>query len=203
LNNQEANSNEFQTFDSNVIKMATVVSFSVLFDENGEATSELDKSTDKIRITLKGTETQIWGSICFFYGLYGNATQDPALYEIAFMEDRFRFFQDDIAPGEIAALGERYIIDLPDLGGVQFCTTNLPEFVSGMRAVPTEIRLKNKKIRNLRIIDHYRYIDLFRDDLYDLYTQTEEELDPFVDQPTLARVEATTIPPPIFQYEIE
>lgn len=185
-----------------------VVSFPVLFNCYDETTSERDKSSDKIIITLEGTKTQIWGFICMFYGVYGcQAMWDPELDRIKFMRHRWKFCQDDINPGDIAALGERYVIDLPDLeggyGGIQFCTTNLPEFVSGMYEAPIEIRLKDRVISKPHTIGQYKYLDLFRDELQDLYTQTEEELDPFLGCPTLSEVDVTNVPPLIFRYEVE
>lgn len=193
------------------------VSFLVFFDQKGEARiSALDGDTNILEVTITGNRPQIQGFVCLFFAQYGS----DGLRSEDLWSDRLRgyhisHYYDHIDAARISAMNQRYVISLlgvTDGQGLQFLTSDLADFVSGMRAVPSLIELKEQAPQDLvptmtvikpqyleeNWLDVYNYLDLHDPAQYALYTDDGDDDDPFLDSPTLRTIDLTQTPPITF-----
>lgn len=184
------------------------VSFHVFFDGYNKAREDaIVGDTNTVKVILTGNKYQLQGFICFFFAMYGSQGLNT---DEMITDDLLKYhhchFEDDINTSELASLGERYVINLIyTLDGenlLQFLTSHLEDFVSGMEAVPPQIELTDGSI----ILPNYinltwkhicSYIDLNDPEQYDLYTNTED-IDAFENTPTLETVNTKEVSPMAF-----
>ena len=192
------------------------ISFHVFFDENNRARENaLVGNSRTAKITATGTKYQLQGFVCLFFAQYGSeGLQTEEMDGNDMLKYHRGHFEDDCNPSDLASLDEHYIISLikgeigePDL---QFLTSHLEDFVSGMEAVPSQIELTtNSRDYPIGVLlpeyidpnwkQNYSYIDMHNPTKYELYTNVEDEdLDAFADAPKLATVNTKEILPIVF-----
>lgn len=189
--------------------------FTVYFDEDTEMTHKLDNAANILTITLIGTHEQIAGFLCLFFARYAAwdnwddlGDQEAENSDKIRNQDLIREFRDthwqyDEYPDVIVALNQRYVVNSGVFDWhVEFTTSDIAQFVSGMNEVPT---LEGQNMDHDALTEYdidwknkLCYCDLSRDDHKDYYLGSEIDIDV-----TLATVDTNGIKPLLTRFEVK
>lgn len=189
----------------------TTISFHVFLDERNEAQENSMGGHTVLKVTLTGNSVQMQGFICLFFAQYGTDGLRSNEFTGDLKKYHQNYFHDYIDSAHLMSLDQRYVISLTELQsgyGLQFLTSHLEDFVSGMEVVPPKIVLREQAQHELAATiteiepqyvqenwkEVYNFLDLEDPDQCLLYTEGKVD-DPFAHASFLSTINTTSVTP--------
>jgi hypothetical protein len=182
--------------------MESTRTFVVYFDDQTNLIYEEEDASNIVTITLTGTHEQMAGFLCLFFARYGEEGW-YGLSEDLRTEFQTPHWHDADDAETIISLNQRYV--MTNFRMTELTTSDLAQFVSGMKAVP------NIGSSHIEVGDTMRYqdsnwknefhcLDLGLDDVKDAYRNPDNE-DPWRAATNLATIDTSGIKPLVTKFE--